>query len=80
MMLDILFKQLGFNPADLKKQVADAADNLNKVITHFNNRIDRLEEQNRQIIILLKGNPNETVLPQIPHKPHNPNTKGLNHV
>lgn len=54
-MFDLLFKQLGFNPADLKKQVDDAAANFNKVIDHFNSRFDIIEKQNKKIIDLLKG-------------------------
>lgn len=52
-MLDLLFKQLGFNPADLKKQVDDAALKFNQVIDHFNNRLQKLEDQNYAILKLL---------------------------
>lgn len=58
-MLDILFKQLGFNPADLKKQVDDAGANFTKVINHFNSRIDIIELQNKKIIALLEGGVND---------------------
>lgn len=53
MMFDALFKQLGFNPADLKKQVDDAAANFSKVISHFDARLDIIESQNKEIILLL---------------------------
>lgn len=50
-MLDILFKQLGFNPADIKKQVDDAAGNFNKVINHFNERFDKQDEILNQLLL-----------------------------
>lgn len=53
-MFDLLFKQLGFNPADLKKQVDDAAKNFNAVINHFNARLDTIEENQTQITQLLE--------------------------
>ncbi len=48
MMLELLFKQLGFNPADLKKQVDDAAANFTAVVNHFNARFDTIEHLLKQ--------------------------------
>lgn len=55
-MFDKMLKAAGFDPADIKKQVDDAADNFNKVIEHFDARLDFVQKQNDEIISLLKNN------------------------
>lgn len=62
-MLDLLLKQLGFNAADLKKQVDDAGTNFQNMIDHFNGRFDRLEKQNGILIELLGGSTKPIVSP-----------------
>lgn len=45
-MFDILFKQLGLNPADLKKQISDAGE----MIKHFDSRLATLEDKIDKLI------------------------------
>lgn len=53
-MLELLFKQMGFNPADLKKQMDGAVEQFNIVIAHFNERLDAIEKTQHEILTLLK--------------------------
>lgn len=53
---DLLFKQLGFNPADIKKQVDDAAANFTAVIEHFDKRLDGILDKQNEILSLLQQN------------------------
>lgn len=54
-MLDLLLKQFGFNPADLKKQVEDAAQNFNKVVQYFQSRFDNTDAKIDRLEKLIIG-------------------------
>lgn len=73
-MLELLFKQLGFNPADLKKQVDNATEQFTAVINHFNSRMDYIQKQNSLLIKLHGGNeddikPITAALEKLPPQP-----------
>lgn len=53
-MFEMMMEKMGFNPKELKKQVDDAAANFNQVIAHFNERLDRLEQTNDRMEIMIK--------------------------
>jgi DNA-binding transcriptional MerR regulator len=60
--MELLFKQLGFNPADIKKQVDEAASNFQAVVDHFEGRFTQLEAKVDEVLKLLnqtnEGNKN----------------------
>lgn len=42
-MLEAIFKQLGFNPAELKAQIENAGKKFNQVIGHFDTKLNRID-------------------------------------
>ncbi len=44
-MIDLILAKFGLSPESIKKQVDDAAANFEKVIRHFNTRLDSIERK-----------------------------------
>ncbi len=57
-MFDIILKQLGLNPAEIKKQVDEAPAKFNALIEHFNARLDTIEKKQDAILLHINGRPN----------------------
>lgn len=74
-MLELLLKQFGLEPATLKKQVDEAATNFNKVIAHFNKRLDDIQEQIESVTQIIEAQnvgedisvPDKKLLPKSVH-------------
>lgn len=81
-MFDILLKQMGIDPDNIKKQVAETHKVAVAVYNHFNNRLDIIQKQNQIIIAALQvENDSVTLLNQHIEKvaSHNPLTQEKEH-
>lgn len=52
-MIELLLKQMGFNAADVKKQVETAMHQAQQTIAHFDRRLCDIERKQDRILILL---------------------------
>ncbi len=62
----MLLKSMGLNPDEIMGRINGAAQEAQKVMLHFNGRLDRLEKQNAQILALLE--PVKMITPADPEK------------
>lgn len=49
-MMDLLLKQIGFDPKEIKAQFDNAGEQFKQVIAHFDTRMDKIEHQLNQIL------------------------------
>lgn len=61
-MWEMLFKSLGLNPAEIKKQVEDAPAKFNELIAHFDERLNTIEKNQQKILSLLSGRSHENII------------------
>lgn len=41
--MEMMMKSLGFDPENIKKQVSDAGEDFKKVVKHFDERLNKIE-------------------------------------
>lgn len=44
-MIELLLKNMGLDPAEMKRQIDGASDTFKEMISHFNNRLDDIERK-----------------------------------